>query len=77
MLLDCSHRSCTRMLAVPGDVRADARGLPPKKIVGGIEEIRANTTRILELLEERTPQAEAKPQEEPLWTTADEQEMPA
>jgi hypothetical protein len=48
---------------------------PPKRIMGGIEEIRANTTRILELLDERTQVGEAKPQEEPLWTTAEEAEM--
>jgi len=47
---------------------------PPKRMMGGIEEIRANTTRILELLEERT-QVETKPQEEPPWTTAEEVEM--
>jgi hypothetical protein len=29
--------------------------LPPKRMMGGIEEIRANTTRILELLDERSP----------------------
>lgn len=38
---------------------------PPKRMMGGIEEIRANTTRILELLEERTQVEETKPQEEP------------
>ena len=38
---------------------------PPKRMLGGIEEMRANTTRILELLEERSPAEEvAKPQEE-------------
>jgi hypothetical protein len=47
---------------------------PPKRMLGGIEEIHANTTRILELLEERK-QAEAKPQEELLWTSAEEAEM--
>ena len=47
---------------------------PPKRVMGGIEEIRANTTRILELLEERTQAEEAKQQEEPLWTTAEEVE---
>lgn len=48
---------------------------PPKRMLGGVEEIRANTTRILELLEERTQAEEAKPQEEPPWTTAKEVEM--
>ena len=48
---------------------------PPKRMMGGIEEIRANTTRILELLEERTQAEKPKPQEEPLWTTAEEVEV--
>jgi hypothetical protein len=48
---------------------------PPKRMVGGIEEIRANTTRILELLEERTQVEETKPQEEPPGPTAEEVEM--
>ena len=37
---------------------------PPKRMMGGIEEIRGNTTRILKLLEEGT-RAQPKPQEEP------------
>ena len=45
---------------------------PPKRMTGGIEEVRANTTRILQLLEERTRTEEVKRQEEPLWTTAQE-----
>ena len=45
---------------------------PPKRMMGGIEEIRANTTRILELLDER-PRTQPKPQEE--WSTAEEVEM--
>ncbi|MGH3144033.1 MAG: hypothetical protein ACRDO9_13025 [Gaiellales bacterium] len=48
---------------------------PPKRMMGGIEEIRANTTRILELLEEPSQAEEAKPQEQPPWTTAEEVEM--
>jgi hypothetical protein len=44
---------------------------PPKQMMGGIEEIRANTARTLELLEERT-QAEAKTQEELVWMSAEE-----
>ena len=48
---------------------------PPKRIMGGIEEIRANTRRTLELLEEREQAEEAKPREEPLWGTAEEIEM--
>jgi hypothetical protein len=48
---------------------------PPKRIMGGIEEIRANQTRILELLKERTQADEAKPQEEPSRTTTEEMEM--
>ena len=47
---------------------------PPKRMLGGIEEIRANTTRTLELLEERT-RTQDKPQEEPSRTTAEEVEM--
>ena len=46
---------------------------PPKRMMGGIEEIRANTARTLELLEER--REHAKPQEEPLWKTAEEVEV--
>jgi hypothetical protein len=34
---------------------------PPKRILHGIEEIRANTARTLELLEERRPTGEAEP----------------
>jgi hypothetical protein len=47
---------------------------PPKRMMSGIEEIHANTGRILELLEERT-HTQPKPQEEPPWTTAEEVEM--
>jgi hypothetical protein len=47
---------------------------PPKRMMGGIEETRANTTRILELLDERT-RTQPKPQEEPSWTAAGEVEM--
>ena len=48
---------------------------PPKRMMGGIEEIRANTTRTLELLEDRSQAGEDMPQEEPLWSTAEEMEM--
>ena len=48
---------------------------PPKRIMGGIEEICVNTQRILELLEERTQAEEAEPQEQPLWRTAEEGEL--
>jgi hypothetical protein len=34
---------------------------PPKRMMGGIEEIRANTARTLELLEERKQAREAEP----------------
>ncbi len=34
---------------------------PPKRMMGGIEEIRANTARTLELLEERKPAGGAEP----------------
>jgi hypothetical protein len=47
---------------------------PPKRMMGGIEEIRANTARILEFLEERT-RTQPKPQEEPPWTAAEEVEV--
>lgn len=47
---------------------------PPKRMLGGIEEIRANTTRILELLDERS-RAQPESQEEAPWTTAEEVEM--
>ena len=46
---------------------------PPKRMLGGIEEIRANTTRILELLDERS-RAQPKQEEAP-WTTAEQVEM--
>jgi hypothetical protein len=48
---------------------------PPKKITVGVEEIRANTTRMLELLEERAQAEEAKPPEEPLWSATEEVEL--
>ena len=38
--------------------------LPPKRMLGGIDEIRANTVRILALLDERA-QTQPEPQEEP------------
>ena len=47
---------------------------PPKRMLRGIDEIRANTTRILELLDERS-RTQHKPQEEPSWTTSEEAEM--
>jgi hypothetical protein len=47
---------------------------PPKRMMGGIDEIHANTARVLELLEERT-RTQPKPQEEPSWTTAEEEEV--
>ena len=48
---------------------------PPRKIMGGIEEIRENTSRTLELLEERARAEEATPQEEPLWSSTEEVEL--
>jgi hypothetical protein len=66
----------SRMLAAcQGMFEHTPEDFPPKRMMGGIEKVRANTTRILELLEERTETDEAKPQEEPLWTTAEEVEM--
>ena len=56
----------TRMLAAcKGMFEQMPEDFPPKRMMGGIEEIRANTTRILELLEERTQVEETKPQAEP------------
>ncbi len=56
----------TRMLAAcEGMFEQMPEDFPPKRMMGGIEEIRANTTRILELLEERTQVEETKPQAEP------------
>ena len=43
---------------------------PPKRMMGGIEEIRANTARTLALLEERTQAGEAEPLGEVSWTKA-------
>jgi hypothetical protein len=65
-----------RMLAkCKGMFQQMPEDFPPKKILGGVEEIRANTTRILELLEER-PQAEgAEPRGEHLWKTEEEAEL--
>ena len=64
-----------RMLATcEGMFEQMPEDFPPKRMMGGIEEIRANTTRILKLLEERT-RTQPKPQEEPPRTTAEEVEM--
>jgi hypothetical protein len=48
---------------------------PPKRMMGGVEEVRTNTRRILELLEERPPAEEMKPQEAPLQITPEDVEM--
>ena len=54
-----------RMLATcEGMFEQMPEDFPPKRMMGGIEEIRGNTTRILKLLEEGT-RAQPKPQEEP------------
>ena len=45
---------CERMFAEMPD------SFPPKRMMRGIEEIRANTARTLELLEERAPAAETE-----------------
>ena len=67
-----------RMLATcKGMFEQMPEDFPPKRMMGGIEEIRANTTRILELLEERPQAEEATPQEEPLRSTAEEAIVPA
>ena len=65
-----------RMLAVcKGMFEHMPEDFPPKRMLGGVEEIRANTTRILQLLEERTQAEQVTPQEEPLWKTAEEVEV--
>jgi hypothetical protein len=64
-----------RMLAAcKGMFEQMPEDFPPKRMMGGIEEIRANTARILELLDERT-RTQPKPQEESPWNTAEEVEM--
>jgi hypothetical protein len=47
---------------------------PPKRMMGGIEEVRANTTRILQLLEERAQAEKAMPLGEVFPNRADEVE---
>jgi hypothetical protein len=47
---------------------------PPKRMMGGIEEIRANTARTLELLEQRKQAGEAEPAGELPSARADELE---
>jgi hypothetical protein len=64
-----------RMLATcEGMFEQMPEDFPPKRMMGGIEEIRGNTTRILKLLEQST-RAQPKPQEEPPSTTAEEVEV--
>jgi hypothetical protein len=64
-----------RMLAAcKGMFEQMPEDFPPKRMMGGIEEIHANTARILELLEERT-RTQPKPREEPQRTTAEEVEV--
>ena len=64
-----------RMLAAcKGMFEQMPEDFPPKRMIGGIEETRANTTRILELLDERT-QTRLNPQDEPSRTPAEEVEM--
>jgi hypothetical protein len=64
----------TMLAKCQGMVEHAPEDFPPKRILGGIEEIRANTTRILELLEER-PHAEEAESQEHLWTRSEEKEM--
>ena len=47
---------------------------PPKRMMSGIEQTHANTTRILELLDERS-RTQPKPQEEPPWATTEDVEI--
>ena len=63
------------MAACKGMFEQMPEDFPPKKMMGGVEEIRANTTRILELLEERGQEARAESVEEALSTTIDEMEV--
>ena len=62
----------TRMLATcQATFEHMPEDFPPKRMLSGIEEIRANMTRVLELLEAPT-QTEAREQEGPPRTTAEE-----
>jgi hypothetical protein len=64
-----------RMLAAcEGMFEQMPKDFPPKKMMAGIEEIRATTARVLELLQERT-QAESSGPQEPLWTRPGELEV--
>ena len=49
------------MAACEGMFQQMPEDFPPKRMMRGIEEIRANTARTLELLEERKPADEAEP----------------
>jgi hypothetical protein len=60
-----------RMLAAcQGMFEQMPEDFPPKRMLVGIEEIRANTARTLEVLEERTQAGEAEPLGEVPWTKA-------
>ena len=61
--------ACERMFEQMPD------NFPPKRMMRGIEEIRANTARSLELLEERKQTGEAESFGEAFPTRADEVEM--
>jgi len=65
----------TRMLAAcKGMFEQMPDDSPPKRVMGGVEEVRANTTRILEILEERQAKT-TRLEEEPSRTTAEEAEV--
>lgn len=62
------------LVACEGMFEQMPEDFPPKKMMAGIEEIRATTTRTLELLQERTQVESGRPQE-PLWTPPEELEV--
>lgn len=65
-----------RMLAAcKGMFEQMPEDFPPKRMMGGIEEMRANTARTLELLEERKHAAKAEPVEDAFSTKNGEVEV--
>ena len=63
------------MAACQGMFEQMPEDFPPKRMLGGIEEIRANTARTLELLEERTVAAQTEPVAEASATETREREL--
>ena len=65
-----------RMLATcKGMFEQMPEDFPPKRMMGGIEEIRANTTRMLELLDQRRQAATTEPLEDAFSATNGEVEV--